>query len=229
MLMAIGLTTALAGSWLLMRAVASARRGQAWLWTALTVSLSVTMLAIAVAALALAAGLRVYEVFTRETLVARVWCERTDRPDRFHLWYEPIGTPTWWLTVDRWQDQQWRRYTLVGDQWAIEGEFVKWRSPLTLLGFQPLHKPTRLSGRYSDVRQQTAHQPTAHALNGGVDWLWRFLYIAARHWPGAEAIYGSGAYVAVEPGVEYGVYVTTSGYLIKRTVPVPNVPKPPGK
>ena len=165
-------------------------------------SLGVAVVAIGIGTLGLAGGLRTYQVFTRETLIARVHCTALTEPRRFLLRYQPVhGAP--------------QEYALRGDQWAIDGEVLKWHPRLMLLGVQTLQKPTRISGRYTDVRDQTAHRPTAHELNGGVDWTWRMLHVLGRYWPGVEAVYGSSAYVPVDPSTRYGVYATPTGYLIK--------------
>ncbi len=190
------------GGWWLGRALTLEGRGRAPLWTLLEASLGLTVLTVGLAALALAAGLRIYQVFTQETLVAQVHCVPTTQADRFHLYYRPVQGPP-------------GEYLLDGDQWALDGEILKWDARLMLVGFQTLQKPTRISGRYADVARHIAHRPSAFALNGGVDVTWRLLQAAGRYWPGVEAVYGSSAYVTVEPGVLCGVYATPFGYLIK--------------
>ena len=159
-------------------------------------------LACGVAALMLAATLRVYQVFTAETLVARVRCEAPGPGSRFRLQYTPVGGLA-------------ETYDLAGDQWAIDGEIVKWHPRLVLLGFKTVHKPTRIGGRFSNIYRETAQPPTAFELNGGLDPAWQTLYRLRSYVPGVEAVYGSSAYTFVEPGVEELVYVTTSGYLVK--------------
>ena len=201
-LTACGALALLCGGWWLGRAAVLAGRGRAPVWTLIEASLGLAVLAVGVAALALAAGLRAYDVFTRETLIVRIHCVPTTQARRFRLYYQPVQGPS-------------TDYLLDGDQWAIDGEILKWDPRLLLLGFQTLQKPTRISGRYADLAQHTAHAPTAYALNGGVDLTWRLLQAAGRTWPGVEAVYGNSAYVGVEPGTLYGVYVTPSGYLIK--------------
>ena len=202
LLMGVGALALCCGAWRLIRAAVQAGRGRATVWTVLETSFGLTVLAMGVAVVALAAGLRIYQVFTQETLIATMHCVPTTQPQRFHLYYQPAQGPA-------------GEYLLSGDQWAIDGEILKWDPRLALLGLRTLQKPTRINGRYADIRQQTAHAPTAYELNGGVDLTWRLLQQLGRHWPGVEAVYGSSAYVAVEPGVLYGLYVTTSGYLIK--------------
>ena len=164
-------------------------------------SLGVAAAAVGVAVLTLAAGLRVYDVFTRETLIARVHCT-TLAPQQFLLRYQSV-------------DGARREYALRGDEWMMDGLILKWHPCLILLGLQTVQKPVRIGGRYTDVHDQTANYPIAYDLNGGVDWTWRLLQAVGRYWPGVEAVYGSSAYVPADPGVAYGVYAAASGYMIK--------------
>jgi hypothetical protein len=56
---------------------------------------------------------------------------------------------------------------------------------------------------------------SAYDLNGGTDFLWRWLYRFGGRLPLVEAVYGNAAYTFAEPGTQWGVYVTLSGYLVK--------------
>ena len=148
-----------------------------------------------------------FQIFSGETLVARVTTSRVS-PDEFELVYAPaprdgVSVPP--LTV-----------RLRGDQWSISGVVVKWHPGLTFLGVASYHRPTRLSGQFSDLQQQRAHFPTVYPLAPASGWLWTWLYWTDHYLPFVEAAYGSAAFVYVEPGTPQDVYVTPSGYLIKR-------------
>ena len=56
---------------------------------------------------------------------------------------------------------------------------------------------------------------SAYDLNGGTDFLWRWLYRYGRWIPFVEAVYGNAAYTMAQPGAQWGIYVTLSGYLVK--------------
>jgi len=152
--------------------------------------------------------LRSYQVFTREELVAVVRCQAPARgsADEFLLEFTPAirngqGDP--------------RRFPMRGDQWAVGGEILKWHPWLNWLGFRSCHKLTRINSRYLKVESEIRSPRSAYELNGGTDRLWRLLYRVGRFIPFVEAVYGNATYVMAQPGTQWGVYVTLSGYLVK--------------
>ena len=147
-----------------------------------------------------------FQAFSKETLVARVTTEKT-AADAFELVYTPADKgPADALRVP-----------LQGDQWSIAGGVIKWHPWLSIFGFENYHKPMRLSGQFSDLRKQRSHLPSVYPLEEPwADWLWQVFYWSDKYLPFVEAVYGSAAYAYVEPGVTQEVYVTPSGYLIKR-------------
>jgi len=145
-----------------------------------------------------------YVAFVDETLIAEVSVARRGN-QRFELTYSPAvegmgGT---------------RYFDISGDQWSVSGGIVKWHPWLTALGLKSYYKPMRVSGQYSDIEAQRSHYPTVYPLQSA-DWFWEMLYWADPHLPFVEAAFGSAAYAAAEPGMKYEVYVTPTGYLIKR-------------
>ena len=154
--------------------------------------------------------LHAFHAFSGETLAARVTTSRLG-PDEFALTYAPADA----------RDGAARTMRLRGDQWAISGGVVKWHPWLTALGLKSYHKPMRLSGQFARLERQRASPPTVYALDATLDRFWEGLYWTARYLPIVEAVYGSSAYVYVEPGSVQEVYVTPSGYMIKRTYPSP--------
>lgn len=154
---------------------------------------------------ALVVLVHLFHAFAGQTLVATVTTERVSA-DEFELRYARAD----------WPEELTTRVRLRGDQWSISGGIVKWRPWLTVLGLKSYHKPMRLSGQFSDVNKQRAHVPTIYPIEPGADRFWELLYRAAPHLPFIEAVYGSSAYVYVEPHVMQEIYVTPSGYLIRR-------------
>ena len=152
--------------------------------------------------------LHAFQVFSGETLVARV-TSRWISPMRCELTYVPAGTGGGSALE--------RRALLEGDQWSVSGGIVTWHPWLTFMGLDSYHHPMRLSGQFSDIAQQRTHLPTVEPLSPELDRFWEALYWADRYLPFVEAVYGSAAYAYVEPGVVQEVYVTPSGYLIKRS------------
>ena len=148
--------------------------------------------------------LHCFQAFSGATLIARVSAQRLSPPD-FELTYTPAGS-----------GEPIRHVRLAGDQWSISGGIVKWHPWLTALGLKSYHRPMRLSGQFSGLAQQRSHLPTVYALSPVADRFWEALYWADPYLPFVEAVYGSSAYVYVEPGAIQEVYITPSGYLIKR-------------
>ena len=151
-----------------------------------------------------------FHVFAGETLVARVTASRFS-PLEFDLTYTPAGSGDSAPITTR----------LEGDQWVVSGGIVKWHPWLMMLGLTSYHKPLRLTGQFSDAAEQRAHLPTLTLLEPEGDRFWEALYWADPYLPFVEAVYGSAAYAYVEPGAVQEVYVTPSGYLIKRASSTP--------
>ena len=148
--------------------------------------------------------LRAFLAFSGETLVAEVRTRRMS-PTEFELTYTPAGGGGG------------RTVLLQGDQWAVSGGIVKWHPWLTAMGWPSYHKPMRLSGQFSSLEEQRRRRPTIEGLaEPGVDRFWEVAYWADPALPFVEAAYGSSAYAYVEPEAVQEVYVTPSGYLIKR-------------
>ncbi len=153
-------------------------------------------------------SLRSFRVFSQEELVATVRCEALSRRESsgFVLVFTPLvqgipGTP--------------RRFSLQGDQWTLGGDILKWRRWVNLLGLRNCHRLTRVSSRYLKASSETAQPPSAYDLNGGTSAFWLWLYRWGVTLPFVEAVYGNAAYTLAQPGSQWGVYVTYSGYLIK--------------
>ncbi len=160
--------------------------------------------------------LHLFQAFAGETLVATVTAQRLS-PQEFELTYRPSPAALGRRPGQAGSDEAALHIRLQGDQWAVSGGIIKWHPWLTGLGMKSYHKLMRLSGQFSDTRRQRAHLPTVYAFSPDADRLWEAFYWAGRCLPFVEAVYGSAAYVYVEPSITQAVYVTPSGYLIKRS------------
>ena len=153
-------------------------------------------------------GLRSYRVFTQEELVAVVRCDPAPQGSGypFLLWVTPVsggipGAP--------------EHFPMVGDQWAIGGEILKWHPWLNLLGIKTCYKLSRLSNRYLQVEAEKTRPRMVYELQGGTTPVWLFLYNAQQILPFVEAVYGNSTYTMAQPGTRWGVYVTLSGFLAR--------------
>lgn len=150
--------------------------------------------------------LHVFQAFAGETLVAKVTTRRLS-PTSFEVSYTPLGV----------EDARTKRVQLEGDQWWLSGGIVKWHPWLTTLGVHSYHKPMRIGGQFSRPTSETQRpQSSILELEPVADQFWEVLYRLDPYLPFIEAVYGSSAYVYVEPRWAQEVYVTHSGYLIKR-------------
>ena len=167
------------------------------------------LLLVAAGAVAALAGIRSYSAFTREELVAIVACEPAPAGSdhRFLLTVRQLklGAPA-----------REEKFPMQGEQWMIGGDILKWPPWLVFLGAQPCHKLTRLSSRYLAAGDELKRPRSAYDLNGGTPLVWRWLYRFGEELPLVDAVYGNAAYTDARPGGRWGVYVTHSGYLIRR-------------
>ncbi len=166
----------------------------------------------AAAALGIGFGLRSYRVFTGEQLIATVEClpAPPDSGFNFRLRLTPVVSGGKELA---------RTYGIYGQQWMAGGEYLKWHSWLNLLGVKNRYKLTRLSGRYIDASNERYNPRAVYALNGGTGEMWLLLYKIQNSLPFVEAVYGNAAYTLAEPGGTWGIYITHSGYIIRRLPP----------
>lgn len=158
--------------------------------------------------LGLLAGLRSYQVFTQEELVAIVEIESPPRSSsyQFLLKMTPVAQGVAAYP---------QLFPMQGDQWAVAGEILKWHPWLNFVGVKNCHQLTRLNSRYLKVADELNAPKSAYDLNGGSGFLWPILYRMQKYIPFVEAVYGNAVHTLAQPQSRWGVYVTLSGYLIK--------------
>jgi hypothetical protein len=180
---------------------------------AVTFSLLLVVLLGALCVVLLAAAVFTYHRLTSETLIAELTFDATgDRQYLAHL-----------RTGDRCGE---RVLPVLGDQWRIDAEFVKWKYWATLIGLDAQYRLDRLEGRYRSAAEQNtapklAHEldpPTAIDVVGVAGALGRANFLL-------DATYGSSTYQDIDVGNLYRVYRTTTG-IITRTEPRPPPPEP---
>lgn len=109
-----------------------------------------------------------------------------------------------------------RRLTLTGDEWQLDARVLKWSGLATVLGFDPLFRLERLSGRYLSAAQELSAARTVHGFAGGrgVD-LWAAARLSDGWMPWVDALYGSAAYLPMRDGARYGVTISGSGLVAR--------------
>lgn len=105
---------------------------------------------------------------------------------------------------------------LAGDEWQLDARVLKWSGLATVLGFQPVYRLDRLSGRYHNVEQERSAPRTIETFkhDRGLD-----LWSAARRsdaWiPWVDAVYGSAAYLPMRDGAHFRVTIGNNGLLAR--------------
>ena len=102
-------------------------------------------------------------------------------------------------------------FMLTGDQWMIEGYFLRWNTALRWLGADAYYRITRFSGRWecADTVIHTIYQ--IHPEEN----LWKFLLKHAEKIPGVDTAYGIGAFQYPSPDTFY-VYINDTGFILRK-------------
>jgi hypothetical protein len=170
------------------------------------VSLLLVCVSVVLTIMLLSASVYTFNVLTDETLIAELRFDRTgDRQYLAHL-----------RTGDRCEE---RALPVLGEQWRIDAEFLKWKYWAMLLGLDSQYRLDRLEGRYRSTAEQNSAPNVAHDLAGataidvvelaGALGSWNFLI---------DATYGSSTYQDIDDANVYYVYRTTTG-IITRSAP----------
>ncbi|GIX32120.1 MAG: hypothetical protein KatS3mg125_0076 [Lysobacterales bacterium] len=199
-LFASSLTVALLASsfavWMGFSMFAHARRRR-WLRSVLRLGFAVLGLALAAYAGTLALASRSYERLLAEQEAARV-AVRAVGPSRFYLQ----------LTA---ADGRVRGFTLEAEQWRLEGRVVRFSGWARRLGFSPLYRLERLSGRFtSAAREQREVAQVLELAGEGLD-----LALLAAQLPRMfgfiENEFGSGVFMPLFDGARYRVLIGPQG------------------
>jgi hypothetical protein len=178
-------------------------------------SLLLVVLFAALSIVLLTATVYTYDRLTAETVIAELRFDSVgERQYLAHL-----------RTGDRCGE---RTFTVYGDQWRVDAEFLKWKYWALLFGLDSQYRLDRLEGRYRSAAEQNSAQNLAHDLGArtAVDVVtlaeslgsWNFLL---------DATYGSSTYQDIDVDNVYYVYRTTTG-IITRHQRRPATP-PPGE
>jgi hypothetical protein len=161
----------------------------------------------------LAASIYTFHVLTDETLIAEIEFDRIS--EQRYTGYLRTGD----FCVDT-------PFAVLGDQWRIDAQFLKWHYWASLLGLKSHYRLERLEGRYRDVAQQNTSPTLSHALAppsaidiGGLSgWLGKFNFLA-------DASYGSSTFHDIDTSQVYLVYKSPTGIFTRsRPRSMPQVP-----
>ena len=174
-------------------------------------SLWLVVLFAALSVVLLTATVYTYDRLSAETLIAELRFDR-DRRAAVRRALE---------TGDRCDE---RAFPVLGDQWRVDAEFLKWKYWALLFGLDSQYRLDRLEGRYRSAAEQNSQPNVAHDLSErtAVDLValaeslgsWNFLL---------DATYGSSTYQDIDVDNVYYVYRTQTG-IITRHEPRPVQP-----
>jgi hypothetical protein len=101
-------------------------------------------------------------------------------------------------------------YGVMGDDWELQGDIIKFPSWLNVVGLHTGYKLTRLEGRYerSDLERNNKH--TVIDLNGGDDNFFKTAQTQTWLSPLVESAYGNAVFLPAD-GKTYTVFVSQTG------------------
>ena len=101
-------------------------------------------------------------------------------------------------------------FTLCGDQWMIDGYFLRWNAALRWLGAGAYYRITRFSGRWIQGEDRITSIYQLHPEEK----IWGFLLRHAEKIPGVDAAYGLGVFQYPSPDTFY-LYINDTGFILR--------------
>lgn len=98
-------------------------------------------------------------------------------------------------------------YLVMGDEWMLQGDILKFPGWMNILGFHSGFKLTRLEGRYDDINMERYSTHTVIPLNGGDDNFFKTTQEQAWTSPFVDSAYGSSAFLRPD-GKPYNIFVS---------------------
>lgn len=106
-------------------------------------------------------------------------------------------------------------YSVMGDEWMLQADFIKFPTWMNILGFHAGYKLTRLEGIYQNSVLESNSKHTVIELNGGEDNFFTTMQSQQRWFsPFVDAYYGNAVF---EPGNGvFDVYASQTGLYAKQ-------------
>lgn len=108
-----------------------------------------------------------------------------------------------------------KTYLVLGNEWMVQGDIIKFPDWLNVFGLHSGYKLTRMEGRYDDPGLEANGKHTVVTLNGGDDGF--FQHAQGTNWYSGfvQAQYGNAVFQSAD-GNTYNVFVSQTGlYAIK--------------
>jgi hypothetical protein len=126
------------------------------------------------------------------------------------IYTEPVGDSTR-MTFYQEKENRMHFFTTAGEQWMVEGYFLRWNTALRWLGAGAYYRITRFSGRWENTEAKMTSVYQMHPEEG----LWEFLLKHAEKIPGVDAAYGIGVFQYPSPDTFY-LYVNDTGFILRK-------------
>lgn len=109
-----------------------------------------------------------------------------------------------------------QQFELQGDEWQLDARLIKWKAPLTIIGFNSLYRLDRLQGRYRDLEQERNATRTVYSLsrNSSLD-LWSVIQRYRLWFPWLDAFYGSATYLPMADAASFQIKMSQSGLIAR--------------
>ncbi|HEY3991849.1 MAG TPA: hypothetical protein VGM01_03110 [Ktedonobacteraceae bacterium] len=106
-------------------------------------------------------------------------------------------------------------YLVLGNEWMVQGDIIKFPDWLNVVGLHTGYKLTRMEGRYDDPNLEANGKHTVVTLNGGDDGF--FQHTKGTNWYSnfVQAQYGNAVFQSAD-GATYNIFVSQTGlYALK--------------
>ncbi|UCG30393.1 MAG: hypothetical protein JSV53_00530 [candidate division WOR-3 bacterium] len=178
----------------IIRTVKRERKVTKFIYSLLT---SIIILAFASAFIYLALFLQTFSRYTHEEKIGWVYAETANDSTRV-TYYDKRGN-------------RMHFFTTAGDQWVIEGYFLRWGTVLRWFGAGAYYRVTRLSGRWEKEEAKIVSIYRIHPE----EQLWRFLLKHAEKIPGVDTAYGIAAFQYSSADTFY-LYINDTGFILRK-------------
>lgn len=102
-------------------------------------------------------------------------------------------------------------FKLAGDQWMIDGYFLRWSTTLRWLGAGAYYRISRFSGRHEAAEDTIITVYQVHPEQG----IWKFLLENAEKIPGVDTAYGIAAFQYPSQDTFY-IYINDTGFILRK-------------
>jgi len=169
--------------------------------------------------------LQTYKAFTAKTFVAEIAVSplavEADGRNSFEVTYRQVKSLPAIGANDVKTDVEFQKpmtFKMIGDEFRIGGQIIKFQDLLTILGIKTVFKITRLESSFLDGSNEGKYGRTVIDLNGGVDNVFKFVQeneggllsifvdTAMGDYPGKNA--------PILESTIYDLYVTEEGFLL---------------